>query len=341
MPAKAESLPSEIWLDIFQYLEGHDLIQAFSRLNLFFTSLLCSSHLRLNIRIKQNESNRRLPMSPWSKIRLSQISSLAAGQRKANCLIQFLRWNAASLLGLRSLSVYLRKSKLDENIQLLTIALQQIPSLVNLRIKYGGKFCTNFDYFEPLMMYIFNKRSPIQNCSFDFNVQHDKMKTSKWTNNPSLKSFRSNQTSWTDLFTLLSFTPCLCFLQAEIRPSILKPDVEIVLLQLTKAKLILNSPRFVQLEAFKAIAPNLTCLDLVGSFNFRDKNYFNETLWLHFLHNIKSYRVNLSVFVWGSSHIRTVNNYIQDLREKQWCAASDHRINLHVSIQFTSSSILQ
>ncbi|CAF1066580.1 unnamed protein product, partial [Adineta ricciae] len=48
----------------------------------------------------------------------------------------------------------------------------------------------------------------------------------------------------------------------EIRPSILKPDVEIVLLQLTKAKLILNSPRFVQLEAFKAIAPNLTCLGL-------------------------------------------------------------------------------
>ncbi|UJR07820.1 hypothetical protein I4U23_012103 [Adineta vaga] len=335
MPFKAEYLPSEIWLYTFSYLEGHDLIHAFSDLNLFFTSLLHSQYLYFHIRIKKNESNQQLPTFPWSQIPLNKISSLAVGQRKANCLIQFLRWNAQYLTGLRSLSIYLRKSKLDNNVQSLTLALQQIPSLYSIRIKYSAKFDFSIDLFEPLMMCIFSNQSSIQKCSLDFQMCCDKMKTLNWSRNFSLKYLQSNQTAWIDLSTLLSFAPYLRSLQAEMRLSDTRIYEKIVLIHLNKANLILNRPRFVQLELFKEKAPNLNSLCLQGSLCIKDENYFNEDSWHRLLHNIKYYQVYLTEQVWLSSLKRTVSNYIRDLKEKNWFSSNEDYTK--VFVKFTSA----
>ncbi|CAF3904872.1 unnamed protein product, partial [Rotaria sordida] len=155
MIPQAENLPREIWLYIFTFLEGHDVVRSFSCLNVFFDSLLHSSHLQLHIRIRQNESNERLPESTWSHINLQNIYSISVGRRKANCLIQFLRWHAQYLVSLRSLSIYLRKSKLYTNIQFLIYALEQIPSLKRIRIKYIAKSDPNIDNLKLLTTYIF------------------------------------------------------------------------------------------------------------------------------------------------------------------------------------------
>jgi hypothetical protein len=73
MSLQAEQLPSEIWLYIFTFFEGHDVVRSFSCLNSYFDSLLHSPHLQLYIRIKQNESNERLPKSTWSHINIENI----------------------------------------------------------------------------------------------------------------------------------------------------------------------------------------------------------------------------------------------------------------------------
>ncbi|CAF4990957.1 unnamed protein product, partial [Rotaria sp. Silwood1] len=134
MVSQAENLPREIWLYTFTFLEGHDVVRSFSCLNVFFNSLLHSPHLQLHIRIRQNESNERLPEPTWLHINLQNIYSISVGRRKANCLIQFLRWHAQYLVRLQSVSIYLRKSKLYTNIQFVIFALEQIPSLKHIRI---------------------------------------------------------------------------------------------------------------------------------------------------------------------------------------------------------------
>ena len=165
MTLQAEQLPTEIWLYIFTFFEGHDLVHAFSNLNLFFDSLLRSPHLQLHIRIKRHESNERLSKLTWSHINLQNIYSLSVEQRKTNCLIQFLRCHSPHLLCLRSLSVYLKISNLYNSILYLIFTLQQMPSLNRLCIKCR-MLSGNYFRFHPRQMNIFRETSPLSNCSF-------------------------------------------------------------------------------------------------------------------------------------------------------------------------------
>ena len=143
MPTQIEQLPSEIWFHTFSYFEGHELIRLFSHLNSFIDSLLHSKYLHLHLRIRQGESNERLTEWIWSEINRENIFSLNFVTRKANCLIQFLRWNALSLTHLSTLSVYLKQSSSSYNIPYLIIALGQMPSLNRLRIKYRSRLNSN------------------------------------------------------------------------------------------------------------------------------------------------------------------------------------------------------
>jgi hypothetical protein len=196
MRSQAETLPPEIWLYIFTFFEGHDLVHTFSHLNTFFDSLLRSQHLQLHIQFRQNESSAQLSQLIVPHIDLQNIYSVPLGQRKSNCLIQFLRWHAQHLIRLHSLSIYLKISNLYNNIQLLTFAVQQIPSLHRIHLE-----CRAFSYdcfrVAPVTMHIFREKSTIIHCSLIFSKKSNcDLITSNWFINLNPKHFYITKVSW-------------------------------------------------------------------------------------------------------------------------------------------------
>ncbi len=339
MPLQAEQLPTEIWLYIFTFFEGHDVVRSFSCLNSFFDSLLNSSHLQLYIRIKQNESNERLPESIWSHINLQNIYLLSVGRRKANCLIQFLRWNARYLIRLCSLSVYLRKSNFYTNIQFLIFSLEQIPSLQHIRIKYTPKFDPNDDNWGQLMAYIFSKRFTIQKCSFISDMSNYNMINSTWSINSSLKYLHIGDMSSNNLFSLLSFTPQLYFLRAKIVGSHDISYKNIVLTHLKKADLYQHKLRFDQLQMFKEAAPNVKSLRLEGICDGTDDNYFKESLWHELLNNVKYFHVNLRSFGYTDVEKTTLRNRISHFNGKSWFSYEETEQILRLFIKYKSTAM--
>jgi hypothetical protein len=339
MPLQAEQLPSEIWLYIFTFFEGHDLVRAFSCLNSFFDSLLHSSHLLMHIRIKPNEFNERLPESTWSHINLENIYSLGVGRRKANCLIQFLRWNAQYLVRLSSLSVYLRRSKIYYNAQFLIFALEQIPSLRRLRIKYLTKFDRYVDHLEPLMAYIFSQRSTIQTYSLISDMSDYNMITSKWSINPSIKYLHVGEMSSDNLFSLLSLTPHLYSLQAMVNTSSVVSYESFALIHLKKVNLRLYRSRFHELQILKEIAPNLQSLRLRGSFNDNDDDFYNEKLWYQLFNNIRYFQVALENSAYDDTKKIELRNHIRNWDGKSWFSYQETKSSLTVSIKFKSTTM--
>ena len=234
MSLKAEELPVEIWLNVLSYFEGHDLVRSFSCLNSFFNRLLHSSYLKLHMRIRVNESNRKLPDSPWSHINVENIYSLAVGRRKANCLLRFLRWHAPSLKNLSFLSVYIRKSSDYQNIELLLSALSKLPFLNHLR----------------------------------------------------------------------------------------------------KVHLHILCNQFIELLAFKTLAPNLESLSIDGYLSNRDENYFHEHMWNQLFTNLKHVQVNLQHSPTSSSVKTTLRDYIAKLYDKPWFSHYENEDFLIVFIKF-------
>ncbi|CAF3108493.1 unnamed protein product [Rotaria sp. Silwood2] len=338
MISQAKILPPEIWLYTFTFLEGHDIVRSFSCLNAFFNSLLHSPYLQLYIRIRQNESNERLPDSTWSHIHLQNIYSISVGRRKANCLIQFLRWHAQYLVSLRSLSIYLRKSKLYINIQFLIFALEQIPSLKRIRIKYIAKSDQNIDNLKPLTTYIFSERSTLQKCSFVLNMSDYNMITSQWSINRLLKYLNISSISSIDLVSLLSFTPQLHSLQTMMDACKVISYKNVVLTPLEKVILRLDRSYFTQLEAFKEIVPNLQSLRLEGDFNTKDDNFFNENMWHKLLNNIKYFYVNLKVFEFTDSEKINLKNRFPNCEGKSWFSWVENAQYLKVIISFKSTT---
>lgn len=104
----AEQLPIEIWLAIFQYLEGHDLFQAFQNLNSYFNQILTSHHLSFYIRLKVTDNNHQqyLTNPYWSDSVLNRIVCLRPiVQSRSGYFLEFLRWHAKKLTRLQSLSI--------------------------------------------------------------------------------------------------------------------------------------------------------------------------------------------------------------------------------------------
>lgn len=338
-PLQAEQLPSEIWLHIFTFFEGHDLVRTFSCLNSFFDALLHSPHSQLYIQIKQNESNERLPQLTWSHIDLQNIYSLSVGRRKANCLIQFLRWNAPYLTRLRSLSVYLRKANFYNNVQFLIFAIGQIPSLNRIRIKYASKINHVADNFNLLMSYIFSERFIAPKCLFVSDMSDYNMITSEWSINPSLKYLGLGDMPLNNVYSILSFTPQLYFLKATIDASPIILNENVVLTHLKKANLYVGAANFSQLENFKKAAPNLKALRLRGRFNYKDEKIFEETLWHGLLKNIQYFYVDLKAHAYSESMKIPLRNHITHYSGQSWFSHDESTNFLIISIKYKSTTL--
>jgi hypothetical protein len=108
MQTYVEELPFEIWLIIFQYLEAHDLFQAFQNLNSCFDRMLSSNQLLLYVRLKEADNNHlQYPKNPyWSNSALNRITYLRSiVQSRPTYFLEFLRWHADKLNQLQSLSI--------------------------------------------------------------------------------------------------------------------------------------------------------------------------------------------------------------------------------------------
>lgn len=334
MKSHAEHLPPEIWMCIFDFLEGHDIIRSFTHLNSFFDSLLRSPQMQFYIRIKENEFNERLPESTWSHIGLQNVGSLFVGRRKGNCLIQFLRWHAPYLVCLRSLFIYLRKSKIHINIQFLIIALTQMSSLKCIRVKYFGKSDQNVHNLQALTTYIFSGRSTIQNCSFITNMSDNNMTASKLSVNRLLKHLEISSISSISLFSLLPFTPALSSLKATLDPSHGVLQENLILNHFTKAHIRIDRSQFSQLELFKKLAPNLQSLRLEGCFDIQDDKYFNETLWHKLLDNIEHFNIYLREFAYLEAQKTPLTDCIRNYNGKYWFDWEENGQLLSVYIKF-------
>lgn len=339
MTSSAEHLPREIWLYAFTFLEAHDVVKAFSNLNSFFNSLFHSSHLQLFVRIKANESNEQLPKPIWSHINLENIYAISVGRRKANCLIQFLRWHAHHLTRLHSLSVYLRKSKISTNIQFLIFALDQIPSLKCIRIKYTARSDHGINNLQSLTTSIFNSRFSLRKCSFMFDMSDYNIRTSKWLINPTLNGIYIQSITSNDLFILLSCTPQLHSLYATLKPSKVISCNNTILVCLEKVNLYLEETDFMHLELFKQLTPNLRSFIVKGRFNTADNNYFNEALWHKLLNNIMYFYIRLSVYEITDSRKHNLRNRIRECAGKSWLTFHEMRTVLHVAIKFESTKV--
>jgi len=259
------------------------------------------------------------------------------GRRKANCLIQFLRWNAQYLIRLCSLSVYLRKSNFYNNIQFLIFALEQIPSLNHIRITYIAKFDRNDDNWGPLMACIFSKRLNIQKCSFISDMSDYNMINSTWSINPSLKYLQIGDMSLNNLFSLLSFTPQLHFLRAKIDAPHLASYKNVVLTHLEKVDLDICVSRFAQLQTFKEVARNLNSLRLKGTFDSKDDNFFKENLWHELLNNVKYFHVNLRSYGFNDLQKTTLRNHIIHFNGKSWFSYTETERVLTLFIKYKST----
>ncbi|CAF1938952.1 unnamed protein product [Rotaria magnacalcarata] len=304
--SSAEYLPRELWLHIFIYLEGHDIVRSFSCLNSLFASLLRSSHLQLFICIKQNESNEKLPQSTWSHINLENIYSITVRQRKANCLIRFLRWHAQHLVRLQSLCLYLRKS------------------------------VGTIDNFQLLTAYIFSERFIAQKCSFIFEMSDANVTPSDWSINRMIKQLYIHSITSTELFSLLSFTPQLYSLETTMKLSQEISNQNVALPHLEKLNLHLAHTYFLQLEMLKELATNSRSLRVKGYFNTDDDNYFNENMWHKLFKNINYFDVDLHILARLDSKMVNLKNRIRLCEGKSWFHCEETNVILRGTITFKS-----
>ena len=134
MVSSIEQLPIELWIQIFSYLEAHDLVQAFSNLNVHFQRLISSNHLPLHAYLgKVNRNPHEYDRKPyWPDHLLHRIVSIRPSvSHQLSHIPEFLRWHSTKLLHLKSLQLKTRGREIPH----LSVALQQLQSLTHLSIE--------------------------------------------------------------------------------------------------------------------------------------------------------------------------------------------------------------
>jgi len=57
MCPEPEELPTEIWIELFQYLEVNDIYRAFTNLNKYFDDILACHQLLFKVKLKTEEND--------------------------------------------------------------------------------------------------------------------------------------------------------------------------------------------------------------------------------------------------------------------------------------------
>lgn len=134
MKTRAEHLPIELWISIFNYLEIYDIFHTFSNLNDYFDDIIASNHLSFYIRLKENNKNNNLLSTNLlgSDAILNRVIYIEGITLSQSVYIpQFLHTNASRLIRLRSLNIKIRLC----HEHLTFIALEKLNSLEYLSME--------------------------------------------------------------------------------------------------------------------------------------------------------------------------------------------------------------
>lgn len=204
-----EELPLEIWLTVFQYLEVHELFQAFQKLNSHFDGILKSSHLSFHLRWNKTDGNyEQSPVkSYWSDPVLNRVVCLRpAVQSPSTHLIEFLRWHANKLNRLESLTI-----KADQHDALSTLcicqALREFPRLKRLIITCAP--------FRILFETVFSL-STLRRCHFIFQSSAESIDNNLLNVHSPIKQLFltfPGRANYSLINTLLTYTPELTRLE--------------------------------------------------------------------------------------------------------------------------------
>ena len=329
-------LPTEIWLQILSYIEGHEIIDAFSGLNCFFDQLLHSPHLRVHLRVKHDECEKNLSQPSRKRLPLESVRSLGYRRRSRNALFQFLHWNSNHLIHLEILSIYLRPRTERSPYYLLFNVLDELPALKSLRIRGVMTIprCGLIS-FADLHRKIFSNRLRLEQCELIFEPQYFDLSGRVWPGPSTIRFLTIEKITWSNLLVILSTTPNLTVLETYLIRSRADP-VTFNLPSLRKLTLCLHETEFVVLEEIRRLAPSLNYLWIYGKYPLADENYFREHLWRELFDGIDFYQVELGHMDSWTSRYESYQKRFAPLINEGWLRLSVDSYFLYVKIVFRS-----
>jgi hypothetical protein len=128
MAMHAEKLPSELWIEVFDYLSVHDIFQSFSNLNKYFDDILASKYLSFKVELKseENDTAEHLPTLYSYDVILNRIICLKLSINFSyDYFPEFFQNHGTKLTRLESLLI---KANTQE-IPSICLALQQLDTL--------------------------------------------------------------------------------------------------------------------------------------------------------------------------------------------------------------------
>lgn len=262
---KLESLPSELILEIFDYLSVNDLIRAFYNLNTRLNYILFSSNIHLHILypddIHNSAVNHRVLLNFIMRQRfIARFRLSHDGQLSEHNLVSFSH--------IRSLIL---DTPTSTHVQM--ILPEIFPRLEYLRIGYSS---ANAQLIK-LHQYIFSNAFPsLQKCSLN-NVNENK----PWTGSPSIRSL----SIWSDsprsvvervLYASMYLISFHLFLNWPSTCSILEDKITQQHMNLKFLKLHLNGQWTLQkLDSFLTYIPTIKFLELYSSYFDSKMIYFH------------------------------------------------------------------
>ena len=187
-----------------------------------------------------------------------------------------------------------------------------------------------------LLENIFQDKFPIEKYSLTINgLQKRRIKTNRWSINPMIKSLYISEIYMNNCLSILSCTPQIQSLKTNLMFSSdpVEP-ISLVLNHLRKVHLHILCNQFIELLAFKTLAPNLESLSIDGYLSNRDENIFHEHMWNQLFTNLKHVQVNLQHSPTSSSVKTTLRDYIAKLYDKPWFSHYENEDFLIVFIKF-------
>jgi hypothetical protein len=310
-PSKIEQLPVEILLIIFQYLEAHDLVNAFGNFNSYFRSVLASSHLRVHANINISDvKNKLLTKSIWSILTPQSIYSITTQNTTHDALAQFVQCYARRLIHLTSLTLDIDKDRFEHIVHALPhlIGLKRL-SLKQMWPKYDGK---NKHSLLSAILRMKSLRVCIVNEDFVGNIRENLIISN------SIKGLRiDSMASASSVLVILRYTPNLSVLHLQFftwKEFFPLTHDSFIHNQLTVIKIDRWVSDYHNFERLVRTAPSLRCLRILywGMHNAEEQNQlFNQNLFKKLLENIADVQIDIVFYVHPHEETEEIRTRLQ------------------------------
>jgi hypothetical protein len=273
-----ENLPNELFYEIFDYLEGCQLYEAFSNLNTRFQHLLDCSSFRLKIRYSSYQEDQHHRSTDIITLNRHKILSLSLYRSLLNGE-SFPRFTIDSSFSCLE-SLVLENIKSNELLPLL-IGLISLPRLCALTIEPDDALEDIDNVYQAIFqlpMLKYNKLSFFSFFSFETFIPLPIANNEQWTRIEYL--YIHHCCALDELIIILTYTPQLCRLncrQVNDSNGVIRKQSLNIRSNLTHIFIDRCSAEFDEMEIFMTkIVPHLQVLDITCS---RDAAYLDADRW--------------------------------------------------------------